>query len=84
MVGMHPDEATDPILTAANKHSKPFCIVPCCVFAAQFLTRRHTAAGGLQAPVQTYQELVAYLVEHGAAHTAQLPFDGRNLVVYRM
>ena len=84
MVGMHPDEATDPIMKAANTYSKPFCIVPCCVFAQQFFARRHTTAAGLQAPVQTYSELVAYLVEQTSARTAQLPFDGRNLVVYRM
>lgn len=84
MVGMHPDEATDPIMKAANTYSKPFCIVPCCVFAQQFSARRHTTAAGLQAPVQTYSELVAYLVEQTSARTAQLPFDGRNLVVYRM
>lgn len=84
LVGMHPDEATDPIMRAANKYSKPFCIVPCCVFAAQFPSRQYTNANDEQVPVQTYQELVSYLVEHGGARKAQLPFDGRNLLVFRM
>lgn len=81
---MHPDEATEPIMQAANKYGKPFCIVPCCVFAAQFSSRRYRTPDGAQAPVQTYDELVSYLAEHGRATKAQLPFDGRNLVVFRM
>lgn len=84
LVGMHPDQATDPILQAANRLKKPFCIVPCCVFAAENTHRRYTTADGIEAPVQTYTELVLYLVEQGSASIAKLPFDGRNTAVFRM
>jgi hypothetical protein len=31
LIGMHPDEATDVIVTEAIKRNIPFCVVPCCV-----------------------------------------------------
>jgi len=31
IVGMHPDEATAPIIKSAVKSKKPFAVVPCCV-----------------------------------------------------
>lgn len=31
LVGMHPDEATDVIITEAARRQIPFCLVPCCV-----------------------------------------------------
>jgi len=31
LVGMHPDEATDVIITQAAKRSIPFAVCPCCV-----------------------------------------------------
>lgn len=31
IVGMHPDEATAPIVQAARRNSKPFAVVPCCI-----------------------------------------------------
>lgn len=33
VVGMHPDQATDAIVDFALACSKPFAVVPCCVFA---------------------------------------------------
>eukprot|EP00884_Botryococcus_braunii_P010341 jgi/Botrbrau1/19308/Bobra.0073s0047.1 len=40
VVGLHPDQATDPILEFALAFGKPFAIIPCCVFARQFPHRR--------------------------------------------
>ena len=40
VVGMHPDQATEPILDFALKHKKPFAIVPCCVFPRENPHRR--------------------------------------------
>lgn len=31
LIGMHPDEATVPIIKSANKNNKFFAIVPCCI-----------------------------------------------------
>jgi hypothetical protein len=39
-VGMHPDQATEPIIDAALQSGKPFAVVPCCVFTRQFAGRR--------------------------------------------
>ncbi|KAH0484234.1 MAG: uncharacterized protein KVP18_003472 [Porospora cf. gigantea A] len=39
-VGLHPDQATNPIIEVANALRKPFVIVPCCVFAREFPDRR--------------------------------------------
>jgi len=44
-VGMHPDQATEPIIDAALALGKPFAVVPCCVFPDLFPHRR-TRTGG--------------------------------------
>eukprot|EP01043_Picozoa_sp_COSAG02_P009202 COSAG02_NODE_308_length_25072_cov_20.906925_16_plen_583_part_00 len=36
VVGMHPDEATEPLVDFAIQLKKPWAVVPCCVFAHQF------------------------------------------------
>ena len=46
VVGMHPDEATEPVVVEALAAGKPFAVVPCCVFPKLFPHRR-TAAGKL-------------------------------------
>ena len=81
LVGMHPDQATEPVVDAAIALGKPFAVVPCCVFPELFPDRR-TADG---APVRTYVEFVDYLVaKHPDAKLGYLPFKGRNRVVYRL
>ncbi|KAF9178315.1 hypothetical protein BGZ51_007883 [Haplosporangium sp. Z 767] len=40
MVGLHPDQATEPIVRAALKIGKPFAVIPCCVFGRENLHRR--------------------------------------------
>ena len=40
VVAMHPDEATDSVMDAALACNKPFAVVPCCVFASKFSSRR--------------------------------------------
>lgn len=82
VLGMHPDQAAGPIIDLALALDKPFALVPCCVFASQF-PRRRLADGR---PVRSYEELVRWLVEKDPAtiRVAQLPFEGRNVVVYRL
>ncbi|GJJ69623.1 hypothetical protein EMPS_01970 [Entomortierella parvispora] len=86
LIGMHPDQATEPIVEMALKHSKPFAIVPCCVFAHENPDRR-TKDGGR---VNTTLEFIQYLLEKSdSANTLEiarksfLAFDGMNIVVYR-
>ena len=40
VIGMHPDEATEAIVTHSLAHGKRFAVVPCCVFAHLFPDRR--------------------------------------------
>jgi hypothetical protein len=35
LVGLHPDQATEPLVRWATAHGKPWVVVPCCVFAAE-------------------------------------------------
>ncbi len=79
LVGMHPDEATELIVDYALQKRIPFAVVPCCVFASLFPSRR--LANGQ--PVTTYEELVAYLLEKDVRiRTAFLNVHGRNQILY--
>ena len=40
IIGMHPDQATEPIVDMALKYQMPFAVVPCCVFAHENPHRR--------------------------------------------
>ncbi|KAF9191872.1 hypothetical protein BGZ51_006592 [Haplosporangium sp. Z 767] len=93
LIGMHPDQATEPIVTMALRYNKPFAIVPCCVFAHENPHRRLVNGG----EVNTTLEFIQYLMEKTALDTASrqsmdpldsahkefLPFDGMNIVVFR-
>ena len=59
LVGIHPDEATEPIVDFALEFNKSFAVVPCCVFPTKFPHRR--LKNGL--PVRTYDEFLCYLQE---------------------
>ena len=81
VLGMHPDQATEPIVDAAIELGKPFAVVPCCVFPELFPERR-TKDGD---SVRTYVQFLDYLVaKHPDIKLAYLPFKGRNRVVYRL
>ncbi|ETL81394.1 hypothetical protein F441_18912 [Phytophthora nicotianae CJ01A1] len=80
LVGMHPDEATDSIFDVAIKFNKPFAVVPCCVFGQKFPDRRQPNG----CKVLSYENLVEYLTaKHPEIEKAFLPFDGKNLVLFR-
>ena len=57
VVGMHPDEATEPIVRAARAAGKPFAVVPCCVFAKAHPERR--LPNGRH--VESHEEFCEYL-----------------------
>ncbi|ORZ04186.1 hypothetical protein BCR41DRAFT_363007 [Lobosporangium transversale] len=40
MIGLHPDQATEPIVRVALKLGKPFAVIPCCVFGRDNPHRR--------------------------------------------
>ncbi|KAH7058552.1 hypothetical protein BKA57DRAFT_449581 [Linnemannia elongata] len=97
LIGMHPDQATEPIVTMALKHNKPFAVVPCCVFAHENPERRLIDGS----EVNTTLDFIQYLTEKdtfahesggdggdspsqfGPVSKQFLPFDGMNIVLFR-
>jgi hypothetical protein len=84
VVGLHPDQATEPILDFAVQQQLPFAVVPCCVFPRLFPQRQLQQGDGSFARVVAYDELVEYLVQRGSANKGVLDFEGANTVVYRL
>ena len=86
LIGLHPDSATDAIMKVAIRYSKPFAIVPCCVFPTQFPKRRLPNGQS----VQTYDDFCEYIrniVGKNANGTYkveenELEFEGRNKVFF--
>ena len=85
VVGMHPDQATEPIVRLALRAGKPFAVVPCCVFYKSHPNRR--LADGTS--VQTHEQFCDYLAalgeEYGSSRVGRgnlNGFEGRNVVVY--
>lgn len=70
ILGMHPDEATEWIVDLAIKHSKPFAIVPCCVFPKN-------------GEYMSFDRWVDYLVSKSPdIQRHYLNFQGKNLVLF--
>lgn len=87
IVGLHADQATEPIVDLALRLSKPFATVPCCVFPTLFPHRRQARNGH---PVRGYKTFCAYLLEKRPVTTpnpfysAELPFKGKRTVIYQL
>jgi len=80
VVGMHPDQATEPLVDWAIAQRKPFAVLPCCVFAKSNADR---VMPSTQEPVLSYSQFVAYLaLKHGSIRRAKVGFYGRNEVLY--
>lgn len=83
VVGMHPDEATEPIIDFAIAQQKPFAVVPCCVHSKQFPNRKITDAFGKPQAVKTYEQFIQYILDkHAGIQQKKLPFQGRSIVLY--
>ena len=81
ILGMHPDEATEPIVDLALKHDLSFAIVPCCVFAHANPGRRMKSG---QEP-KTYEQFCDYLMEKDPEiRSESLGFRGRDKILYRL
>lgn len=79
IVGMHPDQATEPIVDFALRYNKPFAILPCCVFAQESPNRRLRSGE----TVKSYDQFVTYLQEKSSLiRVAQLDFEGRNTLLH--
>lgn len=78
VVGLHPDQATEPAVDLALRCGHSFAVVPCCVYSADFRSRRLDGK-----PVTNYEQLVRYLrAKSDKIKTATLDFEGQNTVLY--
>ena len=85
LIGMHSDQATEAIVDAALALNKPFAVVPCCVFKKDNPHRRLVDENGESRVVSTYQDLINYLqAKDKNIKRANLPFLGRNVVLYKL
>lgn len=82
--GLHPDQATEPIVSLAERLNVNFAILPCCVMPSLFphrVQRKHGVA------VRSYSAFCEYLLDMAPENEEflvdYLPFVGRNKVIYR-
>ncbi|KAL7533702.1 hypothetical protein ACHAXR_008622 [Thalassiosira sp. AJA248-18] len=86
LCGLHPDQATEPIVTLALRLNVPFAIAPCCVMPSLFPNRTQRRFNN--DPVRSYSAFCHYLLDMAPSgddefEVAYLPFVGRNKVIYR-
>ena len=80
IVGLHPDQATEPIVDFAVSRRIPFAVVPCCVFSS--------AAAAVRGETVSYEAFVAELrakaegAGTGTVGEKYLAFGGKNRVLY--
>lgn len=80
VTGMHPDEATEPIVDLCLQYNWPFAVIPCCVFAHKFPSRVLKSGG----EPKTYEQFCDYLAEKDPRiQRQQLDFQGRNVVLFK-
>lgn len=83
IVGMHPDQAVDAIIDAALALGVSFFVVPCCTYSQEFPHRR--TPSNSKKIVTTYEELLEYLQSKSPdIQRAELPFEGKNVCLYRV
>mmetsp|Transcript_3405 Transcript_3405/g.4533 ORF Transcript_3405/g.4533 Transcript_3405/m.4533 type:complete len:328 (+) Transcript_3405:102-1085(+) len=92
LVGLHPDEATEAIVETALAYNLPFAVVPCCVTPQLFPNRvikrkgkgsqpQFQACAGIR--VKKLGGFLEYLMEKDyRIRKTELPFNGRNTVLY--
>ena len=80
VVGLHPDEATEPLVDYSVQFSLDFAVIPCCVFSKDFPERRLRTG---EEPT-SYPQFCQFLSEKCEGVRSQLlPFMGRNKVLYK-
>ena len=84
LVGLHPDEATEQIITTALYHRKPFAVIPCCVLPDLFnrAIDNKTFKAKTVRKMGTFLAYLKALDAAGRMRTVTLDFPGRNTVLY--
>lgn len=79
LCGMHPDQATDHIIDIGLALNIPWAVVPCCVFPNLFRMRKTYDVKS----VRSYEDFCDFIrCKHRGITEADLPFRGRNKVLY--
>ena len=80
VVGLHPDQATEPLVDTALAFELPFAVIPCCVFSHE---NPHRKLKNGDDP-NTYESFCQYLTEKNPSiSTESLSFRGRNTVLFK-
>jgi hypothetical protein len=78
VVALHPDQAAEASIRLALDLQKPFAVVPCCVYAAEFPKRKLKGN-----PVRSYHELLEYLQQMDPRiQRIDLDFEGKNTLLF--
>ena len=81
VLGLHPDQATEPLVDCCLKFGIPFAVIPCCVFSHENPNR--LLKNG-QEP-NTYETFCDFLMEKSDGILCEnLNFKGRNKVLYKL
>lgn len=79
LVGLHPDQALDPIIDVGFALQLSWVVAPCCVFPNLFQQRRLPNGQA----VRNYEQLCEWILnKHPDVKEIQLPFRGRNRIFY--
>jgi hypothetical protein len=90
IIGLHADQATEPIVDFALAARVPFAVVPCCVHPSAFPHRRiidtssreDTGLSVLK-PVRSYEDFITYLLAKSPLiRRHDLTIGGRKTVLF--
>jgi len=80
IVGLHPDEATEPLVDTAVDLLISFCVIPCCVFSQDFPSRKLKNGN----TPTSYEDFCEFLSEKTPGTEKELvPFIGKNRVLFK-
>jgi hypothetical protein len=84
ILGLHADGATEAIVDAAIQYSKPFVVIPCCVFPNLFQSRTIKDSNGQLVQVRSHEQFCYYLQQKDPRRfiMEELPFEGRNIAIW--
>ena len=80
VIGLHPDQATEPLVDSCLNLNLPFAVIPCCVFSHEN-PQRILQNGTIP---NTYELFCEYLMQKDSKNlsTEHLAFKGRNKVIF--
>ena len=80
VIGLHPDQATEPLVDTALAFEIPFAVIPCCVFSHENPQRKLKNGDN----PNTYELFCDFLSEKNSdISTDSLSFRGRNKVLFK-